>query len=113
MLDSEKQTDDIREENPPDRERPGGQIVSEWREGKDMVIEIQRASGEDVEVVVVKNAYCPKAKQSSRALSPKSTELKRQDFIERCKHAVHHAEQAVKDSMHAGGCSRPVNSVDE
>ena len=40
-------------ENPPDAERdsggePKGEIVSEWREGNDKVIERQRGAGEDV-----------------------------------------------------------------
>ena len=39
---------DFREENPPDAERVDGDIVSEWREGSDKVIERQKGAGEDV-----------------------------------------------------------------
>lgn len=113
MLDNETHADDSREENPPNRERLDGEIVSEWREGRDKVIEIQRAPGEDVEVVLIKNAYCRKEKHERRALSPKSAAQMRHDFVERCKHAVHHAEHAVKESMHTGCSSRPAKGVDE
>jgi hypothetical protein len=59
--------------------------------------------GAQVDVIVVKNAYGER-----RTLSPRSAE-----FVGRCKQAVLHAEQAVKDSMHAGGRSKAVKNVEE
>lgn len=43
--------DDYRQENPPDTNADStseGEIVSEWREGPDKVIERQSCPGEDV-----------------------------------------------------------------
>ncbi|GJE99065.1 hypothetical protein PsYK624_153050 [Phanerochaete sordida] len=72
-----------------------GDVVSEWREGKDKVVEIQRAPGEDVEVLVIKNAFG--GAKARRTRSPPGAAA----FVGRCRQAVLHAEQAVRGSVHA------------
>ncbi|EMD40248.1 hypothetical protein CERSUDRAFT_92742 [Gelatoporia subvermispora B] len=56
---------DYREENLPD----GEEVLQEWKEGPDKVIEKRSAPGEDVEVEVQKNAY-PNGKSPVRLFSP-------------------------------------------
>ena len=48
MVQSASNAGDFREENAPDRSMLECDIVSEWREGKHKVIEIQKGPGEDV-----------------------------------------------------------------
>ena len=45
-----------------------------------------------VEVVVIKNAFCAGAPHARRTLSPET----RAEWLARCKQAVHHAEAAVR-----------------
>ena len=51
----EHASDDFREETPPD----GTEIIAEWKEGRDNIIERRKGPGEEVEVEVQRNVYGP------------------------------------------------------
>jgi hypothetical protein len=125
--------DDYREENPPDAnaDMGEGEIISEWREGPDKVIERQPGPGEDVsthhlpcsslvladffltsilcdalqvEVEVQKNFY---VNSPSTTRHPGIAQAHLRDKIRadeaRCREYIDHLVHQAKDTMRRGG----------
>lgn len=94
-----RQAEEAKEETPPD----GNEILQQWQEGPDVVVERRAGPGEEVEVEVIRNANCDDL-PTTRSLLRGPQDLMHQQiepYLRKLRHAPHEIEQDAEAVAHA------------
>ncbi|KAF4577281.1 Na(+)/H(+) exchanger family protein [Pleurotus pulmonarius] len=94
-----RHAEEAKEETPPD----GSEILQQWQEGPDVILERRAGPGEEVEVEVIRNANCDDL-PTTRSLLRGPQELMHQQiepYLHKLRHAPHEVEQDADAVAHA------------
>ncbi|KAI5836323.1 hypothetical protein K523DRAFT_340384 [Schizophyllum commune Tattone D] len=86
------------EKGPPTPEMPpdGDDVLSEWQEGRDTVIERRAGPGEEVEVEVIRNDTDTESIRSKFRTTRRDAPKVAKDYMHRMRHAQEHAGQEAE-----------------